>query len=1015
MRHLAGTAALLLLVTSCDGSPVLFPDAASVEMELPAGGWEGLVGEPLAPAPELRLVDAAGNPVPGAAVHLEIVAGDGSLAGSPRVSDRRGRVALAGWTLGEVAGPNRIVARVAPRGADAPGSSAPSVEVSALGVAGPPVRLERLAPQELEGRVGEPVEAPLQVRALDRFDNPVPGREIAFVITQGGGSTGAGVAVTDAAGTAGPGSWTLGTQAGPQALEARVTGVLGVNLAFQATALPGPPAELRLAGELPAEGTVNEPLAGHAEVHVRDAYGNAVPGINVTFAPAPGSGAVAFDTATSGAGGAVVLPTWTLGTVAGTQTLRVTTPGAPPLDLEVEALPGPPASLEAATATTFSVLRGTAVMPPPAVRVRDQFLNPVPGVVVRFEGQGTVSGSPAETDAVGVAEVGSWTVRDAEGLDVLEAALDPAVDDVPPVAFLATVVDSDPASGTWTIEGVHLNQGSQTLDGTLALVAGRPGLLRVFLRGTTTSAAGVRVRVRLRAGASTLLDQTVARSGGGGIGTGLPDLESLAASWNVAVPGSAVVAGLEMRVDVDPDGVLGLPPGSPLQWPAGGGWESAQVLELPTFRSTFIPVYAEYYDLTGRITPGNVDDYLAETLDAFPIGDHDFEVRTTPFVYDGSFDDVSAGWTGLLQEIRDLRLAESGLDRYYHGIVQRPSGPGVAGIAYVATQPLGTQNLAAVSFDALPTARSAIAHEIGHNFGRYHTPCGVSSGMDLDYPHAGARLGSPGYSSANGALRTDAEYRDVMSYCFPLWPSDYTYGAILAMRDARPVGAPPATMAGAGLASSAGPTGPALLVGGGWSASQGTTLRPAVALEAAETLEAPGGSVRIELFDAAGRLLVARRHEGAPVDHADDPTLRHFAAVIPLPSGRNPGDVARVRVTTPGGTTERRSAQLRPDAEASPELTITADRPVRGPAGALRPSVRVSWDAEQWPVLVLRHGSDGRIAGFLRSGSARIPLPDSPAAAPALPGPGVPLSLDALEALGIALSASDGVRTLRAR
>jgi hypothetical protein len=110
---------------------------------------------------------------------------------------------------------------------------------------------------------------------------PEPGILINWVVVQGGGAPFAGSAITNDSGLARE-RWTLGTQAGPQVMEARavdpVTGEPIVYARVTATALPGPIVTLRFA-------VLRERVFGDSAIALpivaQDAYGNAVP------APAP--------------------------------------------------------------------------------------------------------------------------------------------------------------------------------------------------------------------------------------------------------------------------------------------------------------------------------------------------------------------------------------------------------------------------------------------------------------------------------------------------------------------------------------------------------------------------------------------------------------------------------------------------------------------------------------------------------------------------------------------------------
>jgi hypothetical protein len=88
----------------------------------------------------------------------------------------------------------------------------------------------------------------------------------------------------------------------------------------------------------------------------------------------------------------------------------------------------------------------------------------------------------------------------------------------------------------------------------------------------------------------------------------------------------------------------------------------------------------------------------------------------------------------------------------------------------------------AVGFAGFPNNRNeaspTFTHEMGHNFGRQHAPCGGPSGVG-PYPYgSGASIGQWGLDPATGQLLSPTTYRDYMSYCGPEWTSDFTYRAI---------------------------------------------------------------------------------------------------------------------------------------------------------------------------------------------------------------------------------------------
>jgi Tol biopolymer transport system component len=72
----------------------------------------GFAGTDVNPTPEVRVLDAGGEPVPGAMVTFEVMSGGGSLEGAEVPSDADGKARLGRWVLGPGAGVNVVRARL---------------------------------------------------------------------------------------------------------------------------------------------------------------------------------------------------------------------------------------------------------------------------------------------------------------------------------------------------------------------------------------------------------------------------------------------------------------------------------------------------------------------------------------------------------------------------------------------------------------------------------------------------------------------------------------------------------------------------------------------------------------------------------------------------------------------------------------------------------------------------------------------------------------------------------------
>src|SRR5207253_3067464 len=146
---------------------------------------------------------------------------------------------------------------------------------------------------------------------------------------------------------------------------------------------------------------------------VKDANGNPVAGVAVTFSPAAGSGTVTPATPVStGSDGIATLASWTLSPTAGSNTLTATSGSltGSPVTFTATGTTGAATTIAANSATSQTATAGTAVTRPPSVIVKDANGNPVAGVAVTFAvapGNGTITGGSQTTNASGVATVGS--------------------------------------------------------------------------------------------------------------------------------------------------------------------------------------------------------------------------------------------------------------------------------------------------------------------------------------------------------------------------------------------------------------------------------------------------------------------------------------------------------------------------------------------------------------------------------------------------------------------------------
>ncbi|HSL71813.1 MAG TPA: hypothetical protein VK864_16315 [Longimicrobiales bacterium] len=321
-------------------NPIIFTATATAptgaQLTIVAGNnQQAPVGQLVPIAPTVVVRNGAGAGVPGVVVTFAVDSGGGSVVGSRQTTDAAGTATVGGWFLGPLPGKNTLKV-------SSPGL--PTLTFRAEGVAGVPVSMVAVSQTSQSAPAGTNVSDPPSVIVRDAQGIPVAGRIVTFAVTSGGGTVVGSPDTTNANGIATLTSWTLGNAVGLNTVTATSTGLPSVT--FNATGTAGAAASVAIVTGNNQTAVQGTPVTVPPTVRVRDASGNPVIGLTVTFAVTGGGGTATGLTQLTNAQGDAIVGSWTLGN-GQPNTLRATVTGS--------GITGNPITFTAQSATQIAI------------------------------------------------------------------------------------------------------------------------------------------------------------------------------------------------------------------------------------------------------------------------------------------------------------------------------------------------------------------------------------------------------------------------------------------------------------------------------------------------------------------------------------------------------------------------------------------------------------------------------------------------------------------------------------
>lgn len=337
-----------------------------------------------------------------------------------------------------------------------------------------------------------------------------------------------------------------------------------------------------------------------------------------------------------------------------------------------------------------------------------------------------------------------------------------------------------------TITGIEVNQAIQNLANQAPLIAEKKTVVRVYIRSDQANIPNVNARLVGKFNGAPLPGSPLSprqpiTARPSEITTTMRD-QMTDYSFLFKVPTEWTVGNITFEVEVNPDRAI-----PERDYSNNISSTTVTFHRTPPLKMWLVRVR---YTENGKVLTPTWDEFWPAhdwMLGVYPVDEimvFDGGVMT----YNGDLA-TTAGVDGLLNALwwKDLFTVESfslngDEDSIWYGFVHKDvtikhGGDELLGIAVRDSQR---------AFGQLDPQQvgATVAHEIGHTLGRKHVKCGDVANSDAAYPYDGDKIadgsakGYYGFDTRNTVVINPIVAKDFMSYCYPLWVSDYTYRAL---------------------------------------------------------------------------------------------------------------------------------------------------------------------------------------------------------------------------------------------